>query len=91
MADITTSTQDIGQTYSLLADFSSNKTHANNLQLMIQAHESVELAYSADAESPFYTLPAGFNEVTLEKFYPRGQLFARISGNETHPVTVNVW
>ena len=89
--DTTTSTQAIGQTYSMLADFSANKTPRNNLQIMIQANESVELAFSADATVPFYTLPAGFTEVILPKFYPQGQIFARVSGNETHNVTVNIW
>jgi len=89
--DVTSFTADIGQDYALLADFTANATTRNHLQLLIQAHESVELAWSSDAASPFYTLPAGFTNIALPNFYPRGKIYARVSGNENRSVTINIW
>jgi len=91
MADITSATKEVGQAYELLADFSGNTIKRNNLQILITSHESVELAHDPSDPEPFYTLPPGFTQMTLHSSYPRGKVYARVSGNQTRSLTINIW
>lgn len=91
MADITTASKEVGQTYELLADFSGNTLKRNNLQILISAHEKVELAHDPNDPEPFYTLPAGFTQMVMRNFYPQGKFYVRVGGNQSRNVTINIW
>lgn len=89
--DVTSFTAQVGDSYTLLADFSVNSNVYHNMQLMIGSHDKVELAWSADPASPFYTLPAGFTTAILPNFLARGKVYARVTSNEPKDVTINIW
>lgn len=90
MADKTSFTKTIGESYVLVADLELNHYSRNNLQAICIGSFKVDLAYSATAESPIVSMPQGLNELTFMGLSPRGKIYAKVELGSSE-LTLNIW
>ena len=90
MADQTSFTKTVGESYVLVADLTLNHYNRNHLQAICLGSFKVDLAYSASAESPIVSMPQGLNELTFMGLNPRGKIYAKVELG-TSELTLNLW